>query len=107
MSGLRAALIGTTLASLASLAHAEPSRDEPPLTVLDLRPLGAGARTDLDLLPEAAALTQRLRHALDGRIAQLLTAADLKATLGSYYRVQLFACREQIVCLSRRNRRCF
>ncbi len=97
-----AARAGVSLLLLCAIAQAEEMPLEPRVALLDLRPLRRGARgmTDLDLLPEAAALTRRLREALTATYAdKVLGGEEVKAALPSGYRVALFECHESLACL--------
>jgi len=79
-----------------------PAEEEPPIAVLDVRPLSLRARskTDLDLLPEAARLSVRLRESIaEATGRRVLSQAELTAVLGPLHRVRVFECGEQARCL--------
>jgi hypothetical protein len=81
-------------------ATASAATDRRPIAVLDLRPVGAAAETDLDNLGEATALSQALREAaarFTGR--RVLAPEELRANLGARFRVQAFRCEESLDCL--------
>jgi hypothetical protein len=85
----------------ATPAHAEETT-EGTIALLDLRPILSGTRyeTGLDLLPEAVAVSKRLRVSLaQATSRRVLTPLELRAELGPNSRVFAFNCREHPACL--------
>ena len=87
---------------LLAALFAAPFDSDEPIAVLDVRPLSVRARgkTDLDLLPEAAKLSARLRENIaEATGRRVLSQAELTAVLGPLHRVHVFECQEQVKCL--------
>src|SRR5262249_9956219 len=83
-------------------------RPKKQIAVFDLRPVRSTGQTDLAQLREAVKLTAQLRDSLgDAADVQIVPVSELKALLGSLYRVTMFDCREEPACLQPMMRKLF